>query len=243
MESSNNPLVSVLIPVWGEYKKYLPRCLKSVNAQTYKNIEIIIIDSETNAPRAFNKGLKRAKGKYIAHLGVDDTWKPDKIKRQVECMEYLPNCALCTSWSEDNRFNMWRISRAPYYVQYKDILKAFNYSSGSTYFMRRKDIPLMDESLPSGQDYDLALQLLKGKDKYAVCIPRVLVTQYSTPEQISTNWGKKIRGIYILAKKYGEDYSIVDWFKVVGLMGIYFSGYFLGVKINRLIVWGKKLHE
>ena len=243
MESSNNPLVSVLIPVWGEYKKYLPRCLKSVNAQTYKNIEIIIIESETNAPRALNKGLKRAKGKYIAHLGVDDTWKPDKIKRQVECMEYLPNCALCTSWSLDNRFNMWRISRAPYYVQYKDILKAFNYSSGSTYFMRRKDIPLMDESLPSGQDYDLALQLLKGCQKYAICIPRVLVTQYSTSGQISTNWGKKIRGIWQLAKKYGEDYSVVDWFKVVGLMGIYFSGYFLGVKINRLIVWGKKLHE
>jgi len=243
MESSNNPLVSVLIPVWGEYKKYLPRCLKSVNAQTYKNIEIIIIESETNAPRALNKGLKRAKGEYIAHLGVDDTWKPDKIKRQVECMEYLPNCALCTSWSEDNRFGMQRISKAPYLTFYNDILKAFNYSSGSTYFMRRKDIPLMDEFLPSGQDYDFALQLLKGCQKYAICIPRVLVTQYSTPEQISTNWGKKIRGIYMLAKKYGKDYSIADWFKAVGLMGIYFSGYFLGVKINRLIVWGKKLHE
>jgi hypothetical protein len=138
---------------------------------------------------------------------------------------------------------MWRTSKAPLWAFYKDILKAFNYSSGSTYMIRNHPGILQDEFLLSGQEYDFSLRLLKYTKKYAICIPEILVRQYSTPGQISTDWGKKIRGIWQLAKKHGGDYSMVDWAKVVGLLGIYFAGYFLGVKIYRLITYMKERYE
>ena len=239
----NSPLVSILIPCWGKYKKYLPRALESVRRQTYKNIEIIVIESETNAPRAFNKGMRKAKGKYIAFLGADDTYLPNKIKIQVEAMEYLYTCILCTCWSEDNRFGMQRISKAPLYVFYKDILKAFNYSSGSTYMIRSNTRLQYDEFLPSGQEYDLALRLLKNTQSFATCIPYIGVKQYSTPNQISTNWNKKIRGIWQLAQRHGKDYNMIDWLKVAGLLGLYFSGFFLRTKIYKLITIAKEKYE
>ena len=39
----DEPLVSVIIPVYN-VKKYLGQCLDSVTGQTYKNIEIILVD-------------------------------------------------------------------------------------------------------------------------------------------------------------------------------------------------------
>ena len=239
----SNPLVTVVIPCFGEYLKYLPKALKSVEEQTYDNIEIIVVTSKRTAPRACNEGWKKANGKYVAFLGADDIWFPDKIKRQVECMEYLHTCALCTCWSEDNRFNTKRISKAPLYVFYKDILHAFNYSSGSTYMIRKEPMLMYDESLLSGQEYDLALRLLNYTGNFATCIPYVGAKQFSTPGQISTNWSKKIRGIWQLAQRHGRDYDMVDWLKVVGLLGLYFSAFFLGVRVYKFITWGKELHE
>ena len=41
-------MVSIIIPIWGEYKKYLNECLESIKAQTYKDYEVIVIDDETD---------------------------------------------------------------------------------------------------------------------------------------------------------------------------------------------------
>lgn len=241
------PLVTVIIPCWGEYIKYLPRCLESVHKQTYKNIEIDVVTNIDNAPQGCNLGCKNAKGKYIAFLGADDTWMPDKIDRQVAVMESEPYCELCVCWSEDNRFGMQRISKAKMLANHKDLLKAFNYSSGSTYMIRRESIlpkifQTYDESLFSGQEYDLALRLTTSRE-YARCIEKILVTQYSTPRQISTDWYKKVKGIWQLANKHGKEYSWLDWLKVVGLLGLYASGYILDVKIYKLITIAKEKYE
>ena len=240
----NEPLVTVIIPCWGRYIKYLPRCLKSVHKQTYKNIEIDVITNIDNAPQGCNLGCKNAMGKYIAFLGADDTWMPDKIKKQVEFMEHFPHCSLCVCWSEDNRFNAKRISKAKEWATYFDLLKAFNYSSGSTYMIRNNNIDLkFDEKLLSGQEYDFALRLLQYTPNYAHCIQEVLVKQFSTPGQISTNWNKKIKGVLQLANKHGTNYTMFDWVKVIGLLGLFFSGFILNVNIYKLITHVKELYE
>ena len=41
--TKNNPLVSVIIPIFNT-SKYLPTCLDSVIGQTYQNLEIILVD-------------------------------------------------------------------------------------------------------------------------------------------------------------------------------------------------------
>lgn len=91
------PLISVIIPVY-KVEKFLPKCLDSIIGQTYKNLEIILIDdgSTDNSgkicdeyalkdtrirvvhqknqglPLARNAGLKIAHGEYIAFVDSDD---------------------------------------------------------------------------------------------------------------------------------------------------------------------------
>ena len=56
----NNPLVSVIVPVY-KVEKYLDRCLKSIVNQTYKNIEIILVDdgSPDNCPAMCDEWTKK----------------------------------------------------------------------------------------------------------------------------------------------------------------------------------------
>ena len=112
MESN---LVSVIIPTYNR-AKLLSRAINSVLNQTYKNVEIIVVDDgstdnteevlksfndekikyirhEKNkgASAARNTGIKVARGEYIAFLDDDDEWLKDKLKKQVETIKNLPS--------------------------------------------------------------------------------------------------------------------------------------------------------
>ena len=110
--SGERPLVSVIIPVYnGEL--YLAEAIESVLAQTYRPIEIIVVDdgssdntaevakryapevryvhqANSGAPAARNRGVGLARGEFLAFLDSDDTWAEDKIERQVACFEDDP---------------------------------------------------------------------------------------------------------------------------------------------------------
>lgn len=75
--------VSVVIPCWGEYKKYLPNCLEHLDKQTFKDFEIIVVDDKTDLPLARNAGIKKARGEYILPLDVDDWIKPEYLEATV----------------------------------------------------------------------------------------------------------------------------------------------------------------
>lgn len=110
---NTNPLVSVVIPVYN-VEKYLTRCLDSVLAQDYKNIEIICVNDcstdrsvhilqgyEAEHPNihvvmpekngglgaARDLGMKSASGMYICFLDSDDYVATDYIARYMEAME------------------------------------------------------------------------------------------------------------------------------------------------------------
>lgn len=95
--SNKEPLISIIIPVY-KVEKYLDRCVTSVINQTYKNLEIILVDdgSPDNCPKlcdewakkdkrikvvhkkngglsdARNVGFKHSKGEYIGFVDSDD---------------------------------------------------------------------------------------------------------------------------------------------------------------------------
>ena len=102
-----NVLFSIVIPTYNR-AELLRRCLESVEAQTYKNWEAIVVDnfSEDNTeevvksfndPRIIfvknhnygviavsrNKALDLAKGDWVAFLDSDDCWYPNKLEAMV----------------------------------------------------------------------------------------------------------------------------------------------------------------
>lgn len=105
-KGNRDPLVSVIIPVYNN-EIYLEACIYSVVNQTYKNLEVIVINdgstdnslsiiNNCSDPRivvidksnegtflARKTGLDRATGKYVQYLDSDDTLIEDAIERLV----------------------------------------------------------------------------------------------------------------------------------------------------------------
>lgn len=105
-------LVSVIIPSCND-GKYLEKAINSILAQTYPNIEIIVIDSSDDrdtlailegykekihcytqpkrgVAAALNYALEHAKGEYIARMDADDISLPQRIFKQVSFLEENP---------------------------------------------------------------------------------------------------------------------------------------------------------
>ena len=106
---STNPLVSIIIPVYN-VEKFLPQCLDSVVNQTYKNIEVVLLNDgspdgsdaicrdyanqyhqinyikrgNAGASATRNYGIGLAKGDYVFFLDSDDYLKEDCIANMVD---------------------------------------------------------------------------------------------------------------------------------------------------------------
>ena len=103
-------LVSVIIPTYNRVE-VLPRAIASVLNQTYKDIEIIVIDDGSvdntenvikkygdkihyvfqqnqGVSAARNNGVKHSNGKYLAFIDSDDEWLPNKLELQMKEFNY-----------------------------------------------------------------------------------------------------------------------------------------------------------
>lgn len=104
---SEQPLVSVVIPSYNA-AQYLPETLRSVLGQTYRNLEVIVVDDGSTdstgtviqefvadsrvryfqqpnggAASARNRGVLESRGELVAFLDSDDLWQPEKLEKQV----------------------------------------------------------------------------------------------------------------------------------------------------------------
>lgn len=112
-------LVSVCINVYND-EKFIKETVDSVLNQTYKNLEIIVIDNGS-ADKAFqtlkdikddrlqiyrndknkstsfalNMAISLSKGEYLAHINAGDLWTSDKIEKQVEALENNSEYGVC----------------------------------------------------------------------------------------------------------------------------------------------------
>ena len=118
----NQPGVSVIIPTFNR-ANVISETIDSVLAQTYRDIEIIIVDDgstddtakklsiygdririvyQQNAgtSAARNRGIEVSNAKLIAFQDSDDLWKPTKLERQVSLLSRLDSsvpCCLCNA--------------------------------------------------------------------------------------------------------------------------------------------------
>jgi len=218
----------------------------------FDDLNIIYIHNEKKqgAPHARNIGISESKGEFIAFLDDDDTWQSTKIEKQVNEMLSHLWCPLCITYSHDLRFNHDRINKPPRIITHKDLIKSFNLSSTSSYLVRKYALDItrkidgyyFDETLKSGQEYDLAIRITKNEHD-VITVEEPLITQYSGDSQISENWSNKISGIMRLYTKYHHEYALIDHIKTVGLLGLFSFGYIFGNRIYSIIIPIKEVYE
>lgn len=112
MDNTDNPLVSILMPLYNS-EKFLAETIENILAQSHTHIELIIVDdgstdasydiatsyanvdervkvfTQTNAGAwaARNRAFEESLGEYIMYMDADDLISSDKIERQVQILQ------------------------------------------------------------------------------------------------------------------------------------------------------------
>ena len=179
----SRPTVSVVVPAY-DRPAFLRDAITSVTSQTSHPLEIIVVNDcsptdlfsalgdlaaavryerlPTNGgvARARNRGVELATGDLVAFLDDDDIWKPTYLDRQLTSLSSGFEAVLCGfSLLEGGREIVHRIQTVN-----EQLLRDGNRFCGASGFVARRETMLQepwDESLASGEDWDLYIRLAR----------------------------------------------------------------------------------
>lgn len=140
------PLISVIIPVYNG-EKYIRACIENMLNQSYKNLEIIVVNDGSHdqsgiiageypvqvihfeknrgLSAARNIGIDTAKGEYIHFMDVDDAINLDYYKEMAKAiMETDADIACGGMWNERYSYKSQRFKKIKVYTSAHERLKA-----------------------------------------------------------------------------------------------------------------------
>ena len=235
-------LVSVIIPVYNA-SKYLERTLQAIFSQTYKNLEIVIVDDRSKdnsaeivakyrsehpeivyhlqeqnmgAAVARNTALEMAKGRYVAFLDSDDVWLSEKIERQLDLMKEKDAAFSYTAIEmidEDDNLIKSKL-KVKEQINYRFLLHNTMIATSSVVVDRAK---LGDFRMPlrrSGQDYATWLQLLRD-GTIAYGINEVFVRYRRSGNSLSSNKFKSVKQVWEIQTKDEKINKFAAFFHVI----------------------------
>jgi glycosyltransferase involved in cell wall biosynthesis len=184
------PLVSVTMPVYNG-EKYLKEAIDSVLNQSYKNIELIIVndastdstkkiihaysdsriryvENETNSGIVYsrNRGVVEAEGEFVATLDSDDIAMQNRIEKQVDFLCKNPDFGMCGTFYHTIDRNGNFIGRIRYPTGNVDIITSMilgNCFGNSTIMIRSKIVKELKyrKGYDIAEDYDLWCRIAK----------------------------------------------------------------------------------
>jgi glycosyltransferase involved in cell wall biosynthesis len=168
-----NKLVSVIVPTYNS-SSFIHECLKSIQDQTYKNIEIIVIDNFSTdktleITRKFTKkffvigperssqrnyGFKRSKGSYICFIDSDMILNESVISDCVALNNSYEGYKSVVIPEKSFGVGFWAKCKAHERSFYENV----SWMEAARFFSRELLIEtgLYDENLISGEDWDLS---------------------------------------------------------------------------------------
>lgn len=163
------PKVSIIIP-YKINRGWLYDCVRSIMVQTYQGqIEIILSSSDNGVSNNINRCIQMASGDYIKFIAEDDMLTPNCIEDSVKSIQGFD-----------------AIHGNAYYIKDNSIVKSFepevkqldlrsmldrNHIHGGTLMYKSEVLKsnLFNESLWTGEEYELNLRLLKKGFKFNYC--------------------------------------------------------------------------
>ena len=220
-------LVSVIMPSYNS-KKYIRQAIESVLSQTYKYLELIVVDDyssdntvdivkeyirtdnrivliclEKNSGPAIarNCAIAKARGRYIAFLDSDDYWTENKLEIQINFM-VKNNCYFSYhdfAYLNEKKHNMVTYVKVPSALDYYELLKGNSTGSCLTTCLDRKIIKKIHMSNEKHEVYICWLNILREYKINAFGINECLGFYRIGKQSVSSN---KIKSAFWTWKVY-----------------------------------------
>ena len=221
-------LVSVLYPAYND-ERFLEDNIESIINQTYRHWELLVVnDASTDSTpdilqryadaypdkikvihkdthdrfEAWAMLYRASRGKYLAIIGADDVFLPNKLAQQVELLEANPSCPLVHSdvYHFDEDGHLIALSRVEDPSAERQIVRLLEYNILHTpaVLLRKTAVEdsggWLNREFLYAQDYDLWLRLLKGRALRCIHEPLLKyrmhqwqLTQVAGPEKMSNH--------------------------------------------------------
>lgn len=194
LESTQRPLISIIMPVYDAPEQWLIRAIESVRAQYYPNWELCIADDASPAPHvdailrdyakrdariktvrrtenghisaASNSALQLATGDFVALLDHDDELTPHALAEVIFALEAQPDLEFI--YSDEDKIDEAGMRSDPYFKPdwNPDLILGQNYTCHLSVFRRNRlsHIGGFREGYEGSQDWDLTLRATADLD-------------------------------------------------------------------------------
>ena len=205
-------LVSVIVPCFNA-RATLSRTLASVLCQTYRSLEVLVVDdgstdltlsiaaefaarddrvriitqSNRGVAAARNRGIAEARGTYIAPIDADDLWRPDKLELQVAAFAANPAVGVVYTWFDhiNERDEIVRGGFRPRdRGQVLERLARFDFVGNGSNAMMRADLV----RAVGGYDETLRLRGAEGCEDWRLSLAMAERTQFEVVERPLTGY-------------------------------------------------------
>ena len=211
---NENILVSVIIPAYN-CEQFIRQTIESVLMQQVP-LEVIVIndcstDGTENVIKTFrdqsliryvrneknlgvaetrNRGVRLAKGKYVAFLDSDDWWEPDKLKKQLEMIERekVVLCSTARALVDADGKPIGKVIPAKETIVYKDLLRHNCINCSSVLLLRKVALEFPMEFEDSHEDYITWLRILKKYGKACAINEPLLKYRLTSNSKSGSGW-------------------------------------------------------
>jgi len=231
---SNNPIVSVIMPVYNG-EKYLREAIQSILNQTFIDFEFIILNdgstdkteeiilayddprihyikNETNLQlvETLNKGIKFAKGKYVARMDADDISLPTRLEEQVKFMEDNPDIGISGSaaivFGENINTSIWKLLKNNEAIK-SELLFSSTFAHPSVIMNKKMILKynlFYDNNFLHAEDFELWTRMAKVTKMANISKPllKYRVVENSITREANKNLGER----YLIHKKIFNTY-------------------------------------
>jgi len=229
MIENRRPMVSIVMPVYNS-ARYLEEAVDSLMAQTCQDFELIAVDDGSTdesghildryadsdsrirvihqanggISAARNRGMREARGKYIAVMDSDDVCLPNRLERQIAFMESRPEVGLsgsrCSFFGDGGEHLGVRPALEP--EQVRSRLLFLPTLSHTSVIMRRDLVTAhdlyYDEDFPVAEDYELYTRFIQHSRiaNLPDVLMRIRTHGDSTTRRLDGEGDRRLRMVY-----------------------------------------------
>ena len=232
MSSNKNPLISIVMSVFNA-EAHVAEAIESILNQTYSDFEFLIIDDASTdnsfdilssfrderitliqnkenlgLTKSLNKGIKLAKGQYIARMDADDISLPSRLAKQLQFMQEHPEIDICGTWYKTFGEKEYLQKLPALHEQIKADLLFYTPIAHPSVLMKKNifEAHKYPENFQKAQDYALWIKLIKNY-KFAN-LPEPLLKYRIHKNQISTKQNTRQKEFALNA--------LSDYYQIIG---------------------------